>query len=444
MAMELDRRMPFSQEAEQSVLGSVLIDPASLDEITGMIRQDDFYLEEHQKIYSAMQAMYLKSRNIDPVTLVDELVSMGLYDEAGGTEYIRLIAEIVPSAANVKDYARIVHEKSIIRKLIGACEEVADVAYSEQDEASRLVEMAESKIYAIAEDKDNKNFVHIRDALLGVYDHLQQLATNRDETLGMKTGFSGLDRVLVGMAKSDLVLVGARPGMGKTSFAMNLATNAAKMSKKAVCVFSLEMSAEQLVTRLLSSEALVDSYALRSGELSDEDWEKLAYAASSLSETEILIDDTTGMTVAGMMAKLRRVKNLGLVVIDYLGLMQSEHHNDNRVQEVSEISRNLKLMAKEFQVPVICCAQLSRGPESRTDKRPMLSDLRDSGAIEQDADIVMFLYRDEYYKDKDVPQSTAEVIVAKNRHGSTGKVEMGWLGQYTKFTTLDTEAEGHA
>ncbi len=440
--MELDRRMPFSQEAEQSVLGSVLINPASLDEITGMIRQDDFYLEEHQKIYSAMQAMYLKSRSIDPVTLVDELVTMGLYDEAGGTDYIRLIAEIVPSATNVKDYARIVHEKSVIRKLIGACEEVADVAYSEQDDASRLVEMAESKIYAIAEDKDNKSFVHIRDALLGVYDHLQQLATNKDETLGMKTGFSGLDRVLVGMAKSDLVLVGARPGMGKTSFAMNLATNAAKASKKAVCVFSLEMSAEQLVTRLLSSEALVDSYALRSGELSDEDWEKLAYASSSLSETEILIDDTTGMTVAGMMAKLRRVKNLGLVVIDYLGLMQSEHHNDNRVQEVSEISRNLKLMAKEFQVPVVCCAQLSRGPESRTDKRPMLSDLRDSGAIEQDADIVMFLYRDEYYKDKDVPQSTAEVIVAKNRHGSTGKVEMGWIGKYTKFTTLDTEAEG--
>ncbi len=440
--MELDRRMPFSQEAEQSVLGSVLINPASLDEITGMIRQDDFYLEEHQKIYSAMQAMYLKSRSIDPVTLVDELVTMGLYDEAGGMEYIRLIAEIVPTATNVKDYARIVHEKSVIRKLIGACEEVADVAYSEQDNASRLVEMAESKIYAIAEDKDNKSFVHIRDALLGVYDHLQKLATNRDETLGMKTGFSGLDRVLVGMAKSDLVLVGARPGMGKTSFAMNLATNAAKASKKAVCVFSLEMSAEQLVTRLLSSEALVDSYALRSGELSDEDWEKLAFAASSLSETEILIDDTTGMTVAGMMAKLRRVKNLGLVVIDYLGLMQGEHHNDNRVQEVSEISRNLKLMAKEFQVPVVCCAQLSRGPESRTDKRPMLSDLRDSGAIEQDADIVMFLYRDEYYKDKDVPQSTAEVIVAKNRHGSTGKVEMGWIGKYTKFTTLDTETEG--
>lgn len=386
-----------------------------------------------------MQGMYLKSKNIDVVTLIDELVKEGIYDAAGGKEYLRLIAETVPTAANVKDYAEIVRSKSTLRALIGACEEVTEAAYTEEEEVERLVEMAESKIYAIAEQKDNKNFVHIKDALLQVYNHLQQLVTNKEETQGMKTGFSGLDKVLVGMAKSDLVLVGARPGMGKTSFAMNVAVSAARRSGKAVCVFSLEMSAEQLVTRLLSSEALVDSYHLRSGELTDEDWQKLAHASSILSDCQILIDDTTGMTVTGMMAKLRRVKNLGLVVIDYLGLMQSEHRNDNRVQEVSEISRNLKLMAKEFQIPVICCAQLSRGPESRTDKRPMLSDLRDSGAIEQDADIVMFLYREEYYKDKENPQNTAEVIVAKNRHGSTGKVEMGWLGQYTKFTTIDTE-----
>lgn len=439
MNAQLDRKMPFSLEAEQSVLGSILIDPACLDTITSIVSMDDFYLEEHQSIYAAMQGMYLKSKNIDVVTLIDELVKEGVYDDAGGKEYIRLIAETVPTAANVKDYAEIVRDKSTLRALIGACEEVTEAAYTEEEEVERLVEMAESKIYAIAEQKDNKNFVHIKDALLQVYNHLQQLITNKEETQGMKTGFSGLDRVLVGMGKSDLVLVGARPGMGKTSFAMNVAVSAARRSGKAVCVFSLEMSAEQLVTRLLSSEALVDSYHLRSGELTDEDWQKLAHASSILSDCQILIDDTTGMTVTGMMAKLRRVKNLGLVVIDYLGLMQSEHRNDNRVQEVSEISRNLKLMAKEFQVPVICCAQLSRGPESRTDKRPMLSDLRDSGAIEQDADIVMFLYREEYYKDKENPQNTAEVIVAKNRHGSTGKVEMGWLGQYTKFTTIDTE-----
>ncbi len=439
MNVQLDRKMPFSLEAEQSVLGSILIDPPCLDTLTAIISTSDFYLEEHQSIYAAMQGMYLKSKNIDVVTLIDELVKEGVYDAAGGKEYIRLIAETVPTAANVKDYAEIVRSKSTLRALIGACEEVTEAAYTEEEEVERLVEMAESKIYAIAEQKDNKNFVHIKDALLQVYNHLQQLVTNREETQGMKTGFSGLDRVLVGMAKSDLILVGARPGMGKTSFAMNVAVSAARRSGKAVCVFSLEMSAEQLVTRLLSSEALVDSYHLRSGELTDEDWQKLAHASSILSDCQILIDDTTGMTVTGMMAKLRRVKNLGLVVIDYLGLMQSEHRNDNRVQEVSEISRNLKLMAKEFEVPVICCAQLSRGPESRTDKRPMLSDLRDSGAIEQDADIVMFLYREEYYKDKENPQNTAEVIVAKNRHGSTGKVEMGWLGQYTKFTTIDTE-----
>ncbi len=431
--------MPFSLEAEQSVLGSILIDPACLDIITPIVSMEDFYLEEHQSIYATMQGMYLKSKNIDVVTLIDELVKEGVYDDAGGKEYIRLIAETVPTAANVKDYAEIVRDKSTLRALIGACEDVTEAAYTEEEEVERLVEMAESKIYAIAEQKNNKNFVHIKDALLQVYNHLQQLITNKEETQGMKTGFSGLDRVLVGMGKSDLVLVGARPGMGKTSFAMNVAVSAARRSGKAVCVFSLEMSVEQLVTRLLSSEALVDSYHLRSGELTDEDWQKLAHASSMLSDCQILIDDTTGMTVTGMMAKLRRVKNLGLVVIDYLGLMQSEHRNDNRVQEVSEISRNLKLMAKEFGVPVICCAQLSRGPESRTDKRPMLSDLRDSGAIEQDADIVMFLYREEYYKDKENPQNTAEVIVAKNRHGSTGKVEMGWLGQYTKFTTIDTE-----
>ena len=405
MNVQLDRKMPFSLEAEQSVLGSILIDPACLDTLTSIISSSDFYLEEHQSIYTAMQGMYLKSKNIDVVTLIDELVKEGIYDTAGGKEYLRLIAETVPTAANVKDYAEIVRSKSTLRALIGACEEVTEAAYTEEEE--RLVEMAESKIYAIAEQKDNKNFVHIKDALLQVYNHLQQLVTNKEETQGMKTGFSGLDRVLVGMAKSDLVLVGARPGMGKTSFAMNVAVSAARRSGKAVCVFSLEMSAEQLVTRLLSSEALVDSYHLRSGELTDEDWQKLAHASSILSDCQILIDDTTGMTVTGMMAKLRRVKNLGLVVIDYLGLMQSEHRNDNRVQEVSEISRNLKLMAKEFQIPVICCAQLSRGPESRTDKRPMLSDLRDSGAIEQDADIVMFLYREEYYKDKENPQNTA-------------------------------------
>jgi len=435
MNEELSRRMPFSLEAEQSVLGAILINPECFNDLAGIITADDFQLEEHRDIFSVMQSMYLKSRTIDIVTLIDELVKVGTYDEAGGKEYIRLIADFVPSSANVKDYAGIVRDKALLRSLITACGEITEDAFSEQDEAQAQVELAEAKIFAIAQQRENKSFTHIRDALVNVYQHLNDIKNDPLGAMGVPTGFSGLDRVLVGLGKSDLVLVGARPGMGKTSFALNIATNVAKQTKKTVCIFSLEMSTEQLVTRVLSSEAMVDSYKLRSGELPEEDWTKLAHAASELAETDILIDDTSGITVTGMKSKLRRVKNLGLVIIDYLQLMQSEKRIDNRVQEVADISRNMKLLAKELMVPVICCAQLSRGPESRTDKRPMLSDLRDSGAIEQDADVVLFLYRNEYYDES--AEKSAEVIVAKNRHGSSGNVKMGFLGQYTKFTTLE-------
>lgn len=441
MNEDIQRKLPFSLEAEQSVLGAVLIDPNVMDTLTGIVSADDFMLEEHREIFGVMQDMYKESRSIDLVLLIDNLVRSGVYDEAGGREYIKLIAETVPSAANARDYANIVRDKAKIRELITACETVLSSAYSEEDTADALVELAESAIYSIADSRDNRNFVHIKEAIMMTYDRLQKLRTAPEEVLGMPTGFTGLDNVLVGLGNSDLVLVGARPGMGKTSFAMNLATAAAKRTGKAVCVFSLEMSAEQLTSRILSSEALIDSYALRRGELSDDDWTHLAHAASELSECEILIDDTTGITVSGMKSKLRRVKNLGMVVIDYLQLMQSERRIDNRVQEVADISRNLKLMAKEFNVPIITCAQLSRGPESRTDKRPMLSDLRDSGAIEQDADIVMFLYRDEYYSQQTDEMSIAEVIIAKNRHGSVGKVEMGWDGKYTRFRTIETSEQ---
>ncbi len=436
MTGDLDRRMPFSLEAEQSVLGSIMIDPQCMDTLAALISREDFYLPEHAQIFSAMQSMYLKSKNIDPVTLIDELVVSGTYDEAGGNSYIKLIAETVPTASNAVDYAKIVRDKAILRQLIEAGEDIAEAAYAGEDEAERLIEYAESKIYRIADGRENKNFVHIRDALLQVYERLKLLRENPEAVKGTPTGFTALDNVIVGLGKSDLVLVGARPGMGKTSFTMNLATAAAMATKKTVCVFSLEMSAEQLANRMLSSEAQVDSYKMRSGQLENEDWEAIAYASSRLSESDILIDDTPGISVTAMKSKLRRVKNLGLVVIDYLGLMQGDRHTDNRVQEVSEISRGLKLLAKEMNVPVICCAQLSRGPENRPDKRPMLSDLRDSGAIEQDADIVMFLYRDEYYKEETPAQSIAEVIIAKNRHGSLDKVKLGWIGRFTKFTNL--------
>ena len=440
---ELVRKLPFSLIAEQSVLGSILLDPDALNEVAEILSPSDFYLTEHTQIYTAMHELFLINKEIDVVTLIDMLVTKGIYSKSGGEDYIRSLYQSVANALNVKDYATIVKNKSLLRRLIEACSEISDRAYSEEGSTDELVGYAEAKIFDIVQGRDTKGFLHISQVLKGVHEHLHLLATEPEATQGTKTGFSGIDGLLAGMGNSDLILVGARPGMGKTSFALNIATNVAKQTKKTVCIFSLEMSAEQLVNRVLSSEALVDSYSLRTGELGPEDWEHLAVAAGELAGCDILIDDTSGLTVTAMKAKLRRVKNLGLVVVDYLGLMQGDGHKDNRVQEVSEISRSLKVMAKELNVPVICCAQLSRGPEGRTDKKPMLSDLRDSGAIEQDADTVIFLYRSEYYKTDgaagDQDTSVAEVIIAKNRHGSTGNVNMGWIGQFTKFITIDKE-----
>ncbi len=443
MAVEdLIRKMPVSLEAEQSVLGSVLIKPDCFDVIAGILNEDDFYTEQHRHIFAAMRDMFLQSKNVDAVTLVNRLVEEGVYHEDAGYEYMQLIARMVPSAANVKDYATIVHEKAILRRLIEACDDIHSSAYSEQGDVTAIVDSAAQRIYDIAQNRDFKEFRHIRDIIGNVYVNLQNLSEHKNMLDGTKTGFSALDRVLVQLGKGDLVLVGARPGMGKTSFAMNIAINAAKSTKKAVAVFSLEMSGEQLVNRMLSSEAMVDSYALRSGELKREDWERIATATAELGGCDVYIDDTSGITVTDMKSKLRRVKNLGLVLIDYLQLMQSGRSIDNRAQEVGEISRNLKIMAKDLGVPIICCAQLSRAAESRPNKKPMLSDLRESGSIEQDADIVLFIYRDEYYKDQsDSEEKTeanqAEIIVAKNRHGSVGSVKMGWIGQYTKFCTIE-------
>ena len=440
--LDIQRKMPFSLEAEQAVLGSVLIDPERIGDLAGKLTENDFYLEEHRQIYSAMQKLFLQSRDIDLVTLIDTLVKDGVYEKERCVSYMKVIAEIVPTASNLMDYAEIVKDKSLLRRLIGVCDEVSGAAFAEQDEARSVLDLASNRIDSLADDNRSGDFVHISDLLVQTYKQLDDLMKN-GESLGTKTGYSGLDDLLVGMAAGDLILVGARPGMGKTAFALNIATNVARQSKKAVCIFSLEMSNVQLVSRILSSEALVDSHDLRSGKLSDTDWKKLADVSAYLSECNILIDDTPGITVAGMKAKLRRVKNLGLIVVDYLGLMQSDRKIDNKVQEVAEISRSLKLMAKELGVPLICCAQLSRGPESRTDKRPMLSDLRDSGAIEQDADMVLFLYRDEYYKEVTDPakQNVAEVIISKNRHGSVGTVKLGWYGKYTKFSTLSNQEE---
>ncbi len=438
---EFGRKLPFSLEAEQAVLGSILIDPEKFSEIATGLSGSDFYLEAHGAIYDAMQQLFLTNRTIDVVTLIDNLVHMGVYTDDQSRAYIKTIVESVPTSANIRDYAKIVRDKSILRQLISACDEINDTAYAAQDSVSDIVDHAESRIFAIAQDKEQQGFTHVREVLVSVHERLKELRENKEDARGTPTGFSGVDRFLVGMNPGDLILIGARPGMGKTSFAMNIATSVAHRLKKAVAVFSLEMSKEQLVSRMLSSEGSVDSYNIRSGNLSDEEYRRIADASAYLNECDILIDDTTGISVTAMKAKLRRVKNLGLIVIDYLQLMQSDRRIDNRVQEVAEISRGLKLLAKEMKVPLITCAQLSRAPESRNEKIPMLSDLRDSGAIEQDADVVMFLYRPDYYKDSPENQNTAEVIIAKNRHGSTGKVEMAWLGQYTKFMTKEENNE---
>ncbi len=442
---ELLKKLPFSLIAEQSLLGAILIDPDCFNDIADKVYATDFYLTEHAQIYTAMRELFLANKEIDVVTLIDTLVTRGIYSKSGGEDYIKAIAETVPNSLNVKDYANIVKEKSLLRALIDTCNSISDTAYSEEGKASDVIEYAESKIFDLAQGRDTRNFRHIREVIGEVYENLKTMINEGEAAQGTKTGFSGLDNVLAGMGKSDLIIVGARPGMGKTSFALNIATNVATQTKKKVCIFSLEMSAEQLVSRIISSEAMVDSYAMRTGKLDQKQWEDLAVAASGLAECDILIDDTPNISASGMKGKLRRVDNLGLVVVDYLQLMQSDKKSDSRVNEVGDISRGLKIMAKELGVPIICCAQLSRDNEKRNgnNKRPVLSDLRDSGSIEQDADIVLFLYRDEYYDTESSAEegSIAEVIIAKNRHGSTGNVKMGWIGKYTKFRTIATNIQ---
>ncbi|MBE6681032.1 MAG: replicative DNA helicase [Ruminococcaceae bacterium] len=433
--------MPFSLEAEQSVLGAIILDPEKIRDVANVIHAEDFYLEQHRAIYEAMRELFLSNNTIDVVTLIDELVKSGTYDDAGGKNYVALLAQSVPSIANLPDYLRIIKDKALLRRLIEASGEISRLAYAAEGDTADILDRSEQLIFDIAEKKETKGFLHIRDVILSNYKHLDELQKNGVDALGTPTYFSDIDKYLIGMGKSDLIIVAARPGVGKTSFCLNIATQVAIKTKKKVVVFSLEMSCEQLAQRMLSSEALIDASKFRMGNFTEDEWVKLARASSVLSQTDILLDDTANISVSEMKSKLRRVENLGLVVVDYLGLMKSDRKTDNRVNEVSDISRNLKLMAKELEVPVIVCSQLSRGPE-KTDKPPMLSDLRDSGAIEQDADIVMFLSRDYYQNDPDM-QNVATCNIAKNRHGSMGKVDLGWFAQYTKFTSLDNTHEQH-
>ncbi len=441
------QRVPYSAEAEQAVLGSIIIDPSCLNEIAVGMKPDYFYFEHHQKIYNVLSSMYELSQAIDFVSLLEKLKKEGVYDEAGGKEYLTQLAQNVPTSANVISYVSIIRERYYARALLKAAQNIIKDIDQNTEDSSKLIDNAEQQIYEIRQGREVSGLTHIKSVIENeTYDRLAKMAdpVTRNDYIGIPSGIGELDKMITGLNKSDLIILGARPGMGKTSFALNIARNVAIQSGKTVCFFSLEMTRDQLAQRMLSSEAGIKSEKLRTGNLSPDEWTRLAQAGEHLSNANLYFDETSDITVPQMKAKLRRMKKVDLVVIDYLGLMKSAKAKENRVQEVSEITRNLKIMAKDLGVPVICCAQLSRGTETKgKSHRPALSDLRESGSIEQDADIVLFLYRDTYYdsekkddEDRSDPNK-AECIVAKNRHGEIGTIDMHWDGQFTRFTSVD-------
>ena len=443
--MELGKIPPHDIEAEQAVLGSMLTDKEAVIAAVEVLKEEDFYREDNKTIYRAILNLYNIGEPIDIITLKSELTSMGKFETIGGLEYLADLPEKVPTTANVDRYIKIVEEKSILRNLIKTANDLITLGYDQTQEVEDLMDEAEKKIFNIMQKKNQKGYTPIKDVLVDTFSQLEKLYNQKQYITGVTTGFSDLDYKTAGLHESDLVLVAARPAMGKTAFALNIATNAALKGGTGVAIFSLEMSKEQLVNRILCSEAMVDSNKVRTGKIDEDDWIKLAGALGPLSEANIYIDDTPGISVMEIRAKCRKLKlekNIGLVVIDYLQLVQaSNNKRGSREQEISEISRSLKILAKEINVPVIALSQLSRAPEQRPDHRPMLSDLRESGAIEQDADIVMFLYRDDYYNENSEKKNIAEVIIAKHRGGSTGTVELLWLGNYTKFVNIEKHRE---
>ena len=435
------RQALHSPQAEQAVLGSMLIDPDCIKDVMDKLQPEDFYLRANRDIFETIYHMFIYSRPIDGVTVAGEMERNGVYND-NTRDYLVQLMDVTPTSANVMEYVKIVLDKSLMRQVAAAAGSITAMVQEGNGDAGDMLESAEQKVYAIRRGRSAQNMVTVSMVLQDVMNHLAELTASGGKTLpGLSTGLSAVDAKINGLNKSDLLLLAARPGMGKTSMALNVALSAAKESGKTVAIFSLEMSREQLVTRLIASEGLVENTRLVTGNLRESDWQRIAEAASSLSRMDIRIDDNPLLTVADMNAKCRRLENLGLVVIDYLQLMTSAggkgYSGENRQQAVSDISRMLKIMAKELQVPVLCLSQLSRANEKRDDKRPMLSDLRESGAIEQDADIVLFLYRDDYYNSDSEKRNVAECIVAKNRHGETGKVELRWMPEYTAFGTLE-------
>ncbi len=437
----LYRQPPHSLEAEYSVLGSMLIDSHCIPQVIEALKAEDFYQEQNQALFRTIHTMFSHAKVIDPVTVLEQMRLESDLDEATSRNYVLQLVDVTPTAANVKEYIEIVRDRSLMRKVAQTMDDVLGMIQRKEGSGQEILEAAEQRIYAIRQGRAAQGLIPISQVIQDVYGRLEELAANDDHMPGLSTGLTDLDRAISGLNNSDLILLAARPGMGKTSMALNLLLNVGKSSGKSAVFFSLEMSREQLAMRLLSNEAFIDNKKLTTGNLDDEDWGKIALACAALNQTNILIDDNPMLTVADMLAKCRRVENLGLICIDYLQLMQSSggksYAGENRQQAVSDISRSLKIMAKELNVPVLCLSQLSRANESRSDKRPMLSDLRESGAIEQDADIVMFLYRDDYYNPESEYRNQAECIIAKNRHGETGKVMLQWLPEFTTFSGLD-------
>ena len=441
----LSRSMPHDAQAEQAVLGAMLIDADCVKDVMDQLRTEDFYLRQNREIFETIAHMFVYSQPIDGVTVAGEMEKMGIYTD-NTRPYLVQLMDVTPTSANVMEYVRIVRDKALMREVASAAANITAMVQEGIGSVGDMLESAEQKVYAIRRDRNAQGMTPVNAVLKGVMDHLAELtATGGKRLPGLSTGLSSVDSKINGLGKSDLLLLAARPGMGKTSMALNVALSAAKTSGKTVAIFSLEMSKEQLVTRLIAAEGLVENQRLMTGNLRENDWQRIAEAASNLSRMDIRIDDNPLLTVADMNAKCRRLDNLGLVIIDYLQLMTSaggkSYQGENRQQAVSDISRMLKIMAKELQVPVLCPSQLSRANEKREDKRPMLSDLRESGAIEQDADIVMFLYREDYYKEDSEKRNVAECIVAKNRHGETGKVELRWMPEYTSFQTMENRYE---
>ena len=433
--------LPYSPEAEQSVLGAVLLDSSCLDRIAEILpRAEYFHLANHRMIYDAMLEMFTLGQPVDFVTVLDKLKQNPAFDQMNGKTYLLQLAQIVPSVSNVETYAGIVRDKYDIRTLITTARDILEEASEGGDDAATLLDSAEQRIFDIRRGKNMQGLQRINEVIIETFDRLDLLnSPNSDQFKSISTGIRDLDETITGLNRSDLILLAARPGMGKTSFALNIANHVAVKEKKRVAFFSLEMTKEQLASRMLSTEGEVGGTKLRTGKLTEDEWVRLIEAGDILSKTQIYFDDTPGITVPEMKAKLRRLKDVDLVIIDYLQLMSGAKRIDNRVQEISEITRNLKIMAKEINVPVITLSQLSRANEKRDDKRPMLSDLRESGAIEQDADVVMFIYRDDYYNHDSPDKGISEIIIAKQRNGPIGTVQLAWLPEYTKFANLEND-----